>query len=194
MTTPSQTKGVADIGIAFEAFCANLRKTRSGDIDAIGVYGNGFEGWLKFEFLFYLANTYGLKPREGVGVEPHVALTTGGVKQCDLWAVDATGLRYHYVELKAYFNNGSKSKMSSGARNDLFYMATIDAADRETSAATGSAIRVGVGFDRQKWDQPDPAVQALQVSQGIPINTRTGSLSASVHWSVWTRSYAQPRD
>jgi len=194
MTTKREVKGIADIGVAFEQFCKQLAEDRHADIDGINIYRSGFEGWLKFEFLFHLANTYNLAPCKEVGVERSLPLRWPGKhKRCDIWVVDAGGLRYHYIELKAFFNNSNESKMRGQARSDLWHMVNIDANDQKTSVATGSVIVVGVGFAQQNWSKTDPAVQALEVEgpQHISISKRSGSLNAVIHWNVWTRSYTR---
>jgi hypothetical protein len=108
-----KTLGINDINVAFAKFASELETTRGEALKRIAVCGNGFEGWLKFEFFMWLCNS-GLAPHEHVGLEYKVALnavsTLGPSKQCDLWVLADTADRYHYVEIKAPFANKTRPR------------------------------------------------------------------------------------
>lgn len=104
--------GVKDIAAEFEAFTHALSTERNELIDYITSLHNGFEGWLKLEFYFWLVKNRKLRAartdqEHDVGMEYKVALDQRygemdrQTKQCDLWVRDQKSDGYHFIELKA---------------------------------------------------------------------------------------------
>lgn len=185
--------GIKDIGSEFGAFVSTLQSDRKDALERIAACGNGFEGWLKFEFFMWLCNR-GLVPHEHVGLECKVALkpdgsTLGPRKQCDLWVSSNVAGRYHYVELKAPFANKNSTKMLRYAGWDVWYMSQLDWAKPEVAAATGSAIVVGVGFTDRQWEIGRQLVREAAGLDADARPTAAGKVGEVLLWDAWTRRY-----
>lgn len=186
---------VDQVATAFAEFARWLADNRTLAVATIAIVPNGFEGWLKFEFLMWLREHQHLAI-EGLtgdaGLEYKVSLDpasddTGDVwKQCDLW-VRATRGGFHYVELKAPFANKNSGKMLASAGYDFWYMSRLRATEEE--AASGSAIVVGVGFDDDRWEASRARVRrAAGISSRVkPV--RTGTIGDGIRFDVWTKTY-----
>ncbi|WP_325985891.1 hypothetical protein VP719_14055 [Pseudomonas protegens] len=160
--------GIDSVATEFRAFLKSWEQERPHLPSALSVLGNGFEGWLKFEFYFWLIQHRGLAgPRDGwlgdVGVEYKVALDQRWSdmdihhKQCDLWIRDADKRRFHFIELKAPFANANQGKLFISASDDYWYMTRLKA--KEEKVASGSVIIFGVGFTEDKWTKHLKAVE-----------------------------------
>lgn len=181
---------VVNVSSEFGEFCTWLAKNREGAVETIGRLANGFEGWLKVEFLMWLTSK-GFVLDEDVGIEykvkldPTVDVGEDQWKQCDLW-IRADRDRYHYIELKAPFANRNSGKMMRAAGYDLWYMSRLRA--REERVATGNAIVVGVGFSDENWDR---ARARVRESAGIEstVHPTAGQLLKVIRYDVWTKEY-----
>ncbi|MEB0041487.1 MULTISPECIES: hypothetical protein [unclassified Pseudomonas] len=154
--------GIDNVATAFRDFLQSWEKEHICLPSSIGALANGFEGWLKFEFYFWLVRARGLSgPHDGwmgdVGVEYKVALDQRWAemdivtKQCDLWVRDQDEKRFHFIELKAPFANSNQGKMFESAAKDYWYMTRLKALAEK--AATGSVIIFGVNFlDVAGWE------------------------------------------
>lgn len=182
-------QGLESVGDAFSRFAAELQCKREPVIARIAQLTNGFEGWLKIEFLLWLVEQ-GLELNKGVGVEHRAKIDAQHAemgrqeKLCDLWLASTSLDRYHYVELKAPFANRNQGKVLRSAGHDLWYVSRLEATYEK--AATGNAIVVGVGFDEPAWRQAEAQV-TVAAACGAPGHS--GELCPSVWWSVWTHRY-----
>jgi hypothetical protein len=184
--------GVASVAEAFEEFARWLNKEHSEKALQLTEIANGFEGWLKIEFLLWLARREGCGCRLG-GPDPDVGveykLAAGGEaerKQCDLWVRSSRADRFHYVEFKAPFANKNAPKMLRWAGTDLWYMANIHAAAEQ--AASGSTIIVGVGFNAAQWEVGRECVRTIAKRPGLEP-AAAGTIAKAIRWDVWTVTY-----
>ncbi|MGE8501563.1 MAG: hypothetical protein ACN6P1_04935 [Pseudomonas sp.] len=194
--------GITHVADTFQAFLNDLQDRRTPALNQLSRLRNGFEGWFKIELYLWLAERYGLQPQTDVGVEYKVWLDQRRgqmdreTKQCDLWAHDAESNGYHYIELKVPFANNNRGKMLLSASDDFWYMSRLLAADQ--SAASGSVILIGVGFDEQTWKQAideavtyagnDPACVQLKVGAVLLEDT------SPLQWAVMTKLYLPRRN
>jgi hypothetical protein len=181
----SPVKSIAD---AFKEFATSLERDRADVVKAIGLFKNGFEGWLKLEFLMWLSKTNDLEIGTDVGIEYRVKLDPAGYevwKQCDLW-VRASEATYHYVELKAPFANGNSGKMLMSAGYDFWYMSRLRHTEEQVN--TGNAIVVGVRFDDDAWERARSTVRAAAGLSNLeePVPGRIGT---NIRYDVWTKTY-----
>ncbi|MFI5297582.1 MAG: hypothetical protein ACHREM_05740 [Polyangiales bacterium] len=161
---------------------------------------NGFEGWLKLEFLMWLSDRRSVAvggPGADVGLEYKARLdgrsdSDGDEwKQCDMWIRAPDGL-FHYIEFKTPFANGNAGKMLRGAGADYWYMRRLRAGYEQ--AATGSAIVLGVGFDEKRWTTAREHVRgAAGIEPNSPPN-RTGLLGKAIRYDVWTYEYRNRKE
>lgn len=193
--------GVADVGIEFEKFLQSWTAERGNLPASVEVLGNGFEGWLKFEFYFWLIREHGLRATcageyGDIGVEYGVALDQRRAsmdireKRCDLWVSDLEG-RYHFIEIKVPFANRNQGKMFNSASDDYWYMSRLRSQAEQVS--TGSVIIVGVNFADERWDKHLERVAgaADAYRQTSHCGGRVPG-SQSLHWAVLTTHYPQP--
>ncbi|HWT70108.1 MAG TPA: hypothetical protein VN214_13420 [Pseudomonas sp.] len=154
--------GISNVATAFRDFMQSWEEERDYLPSSIGALANGFEGWLKFEFYFWLIRARDLRgPHDGwmgdVGVEYKVALDQRWAdmdipkKQCDMWVRDHDEQRFHFIELKAPFANNNQGKMFESAAKDYWYMTRLKA--QAEKVATGSVIILGVNFDEARWER-----------------------------------------
>lgn len=190
----TKTLGIKSMGGAFAEFASELERNRKDALERIVACGNGFEGWLKFEFFMWLCNG-GLEPHEHVGLECKVALrpdgraTLGPRKQCDLWVLSDLPNRYHYLELKAPFANRNSTKMLRYAGWDVWYMSQLEWAKPEVAATTGSAIVVGVGFSDALWQDGRRLVREAAGLETDALPASSGRIGPSILWDAWTCTY-----
>ncbi|MGV8919793.1 MAG: hypothetical protein ACOH2R_18650 [Pseudomonas sp.] len=153
--------GINNVATAFRDFMQSWEEERDYLPSSISALANAFEGWLKFEFYFWLTRFRSLRgPHDGwmgdVGVESKVALDQRWAqmdivtKQCDLWVRDHDEKRFHFIELKAPFANANQGKMFQSAAKDYWYMTRLKA--KAEKVATGSVIIFGVNFEKVRWE------------------------------------------
>lgn len=199
--------GIVDVGEEFRAFCTWLGGERAGTVEALGKLANGFEGWLKIEWLMWLHTQRGLRlgpdpvdPYAEVGAEYPAKLDQrhGGMdketKRVDLWIKDAgSPPRYHYVEIKAPFENQNADKLLDGAGDDLWYVTRLR--KKYEQCASGSLVVLGVGFDDENWERALIRMLARAANKrtnadGMPLPngnmTAHGMLGDRIRWCVWT--------
>lgn len=192
--------GIKDVAIEFEAFTRSLSDERQGLIESISSLNNGFEGWLKLEFYFWLIKNRGLRAlrtdeEHDIGMEYKVALDQRHTamdrqtKQCDLWIRDHDGSGYHFVELKAPFANANQGKLMQSAADDLWYMSRLKAGSEKV--VSGSSILLGVGFDTESWSQH---IDYLSTYSGKPVgnlSVQSGALDEQGHirWAALITRY-----
>lgn len=172
---------------------------RSGAVDRIADLENGFEGWIKLEFLFWLrSHRTPALPAGSAGLEYKLALDQRhremdrATKRCDVWVRSTSPNLFHYVELKAPFFNGNAGKVLDSAAADFWYMARIRATYEQ--AASGNAIVLGVRFSDDGWRQ---GVERLRRVTGLPDEMAlagSGVLGGSIRWCVLTRTYSSARE
>jgi len=190
--------GISYVAHTFLAFLTDLKSRRAPSLSELSRLRNGFEGWLKIELYLWLIERYGLRAGDDVGVEYKVWLDQRrgqmdrATKQCDLWVRDAEAPGYyHYIELKVPFANYNQGKLFLSASDDFWYMSRLLAGDQ--SAATGSAILLGAGFDEHAWRRAiDEAVayagnDPAQVQ--LEVNTLTLDAAPPLQWAVMTKLY-----
>lgn len=191
--------GIQDVAAAFGEFMQSWQQERNYLPSAVSALGNGFEGWLKFEFYFWLIRARGLRgPHDGwlgdVGVEYKVALDQRwaqmdiATKQCDLWVRDHDEKRFHFIELKAPFANNNQGKLFESAAKDYWYMTRLKA--QAEKVATGSVIILGVNFDEARWEAH---LQGVEEYAGyVEHSSKAAGVVPGVQglrWAVLTMQY-----
>lgn len=193
--------GIHNVATAFREFMQSWEHERNYLPSSVSALANGFEGWLKFEFYFWLIRARGLRgPHEGwqgdVGVEYKVALDQRWAqmdivtKQCDLWIRDHDEQRFHYIELKAPFANANQGKMFESAARDYWYMTRLKA--QAEKVATGSVIIFGVNFDQARWERHLGRVE--EYAGYVEHSSKAFGTVPGVQglkWAVLTMHYAQ---
>ncbi len=193
--------GIESVAAEFRSFMESWENERQHLPSAISVLGNGFEGWLKFEFYFWLIHRRGLRgPHDGwlgdVGVEYKVALDQRHyamdfhTKQCDLWVRDIDEEHFHFIELKAPFANANQGKLFESAASDYWYMTRLKA--REEKVASGSVIILGVGFELPRWEHHLKMVE--EYAGSIERSSRDlGEVSGieGLRWAVLSMHYRE---
>jgi hypothetical protein len=191
--------GIESVAEEFGKFVRHLRETRPKDVEHIAKLSNGFEGWLKLEFFFWLGTSRGLEPstfekgEREIGLEYKVRLDKRGTdrdeKQCDLWVSSEPRKGFHYVELKALFANANQNKVLGSAADDFWYMSKIPTWYEPVS---GNAIVVGVGFaEDAAWKQ---AIKYVTEKAGLSHDMEPPSGGpvdgeGRVRYSVLTKRY-----
>lgn len=187
--------GITNVADEFEAFSHSLRE-REGVLTSLAALNNGFEGWLKLEFFFWLIRHHRLDATaEDVGMEYKVALDRRfasmdrPTKQCDLWFRAADESRFHYIELKAPFANANQGKMLQSASDDYWYMSRLRGSTEQV--ASGSAILLGIGFSEENWTNHALAVQDYAGMPDDRTSARIDCLDDAemVRWAVLTTDY-----
>ena len=188
--------GISDVATEFEAFADWLTETRPYMLRTIATLQNGFEGWLKLELYSWLTNVRStpLVPEQDVGLEYKLTLDRRHrvtTKQCDIWIRDVSEKGYHYVELKAPFDNGNRAKILTSAAHDFWYMSRIRASYEQ--AVSGNAIVLGVRFTDESWSI---GIEDVLAEAGLPEGAtpvRNGSLdtAGSIRWSILTKRYRE---
>ncbi|SDB33646.1 hypothetical protein SAMN03159382_02835 [Pseudomonas sp. NFACC23-1] len=190
--------GIQNVASAFCEFMQSWEEDRKYLPSSISALANGFEGWLKFEFYFWLIQARGLRGRDrelaDVGVEYKVALDQRwslmdiAAKQCDLWIRDQDEKRFHFIELKAPFANANQGKMFESAAKDYWYMTRLKA--QAEKVATGSVIIFGVNFEEARWKKH---LQYVEDYAGYIDHTSKASGTvpgvAGLRWAVLTMHY-----
>ena len=194
--------GISHVASTFQAFLSDLQARRAQTLSELSRLRNGFEGWLKIELYLWLVERHGLLGGDDVGVEYKVWLDQRrgqmdrATKQCDLWVRDAAAHGYfHYIELKVPFANYNQGKLFLSASDDFWYMSRLLAADQ--SAATGSAILLGAGFDELAWRRA--IAEAVDYAGNDPsqvqleVGTLTLDAAPPLQWAVMTKVYPTRR-
>lgn len=193
--------GIDNVATAFRDFLQSWQQERDYLPSSISALANGFEGWLKFEFYFWLIRVRGLRgPHDGwqgdVGVEYKVALDQRWAemdivtKQCDLWVRDHDEKRFHFIELKAPFANANQGKMFESAAKDYWYMTRLKA--QAEKVATGSVIIFGVNFDQSRWKQHLQRVE--EYAGNVEYSSKASGEVPGVdglRWAALTMHYPQ---
>lgn len=193
--------GIDNVATAFREFIESWGAERDYLPSSISALANGFEGWLKFEFYFWLIRSRGLQgPDDGwmgdVGVEYKVELDQCWAdmdipkKQCDLWIRDQDEKRFHFAELKAPFANANQGKMFDSAAKDYWYMTRLKA--QAEKVATGSVIIFGVNFESSRWEQHLEQVEEYAgfVEHSSKASGEVAGVSG-LRWAVLTMHYPQ---
>jgi len=196
-------RGVDSVVAEFRRFASWLNTTRPEELRRIASLANGFEGWIKLEFFFWLTSYR--KPRlsadvgapggADVGLEYKVSLNpsfngTPKVKQCDIWVRSKIQPSlFHYIELKAPFLNKNTGKLLDSSARDFLCMSQIRHSYEQ--ALSGSAIILGVGFDDVNWQKGLSRVRAYP---GVPeelVLADEGPLDndGRIRWCVLTKTY-----
>ena len=192
--------GIPDVASAFHDFMQSWEEDRKYLPSSISALANGFEGWLKFEFYFWLIHARGLRgpDRElaDVGVEYKVKLDQRWSlmdivsKQCDLWIRDQDEKRFHFIELKTPFANANQGKMFESAAKDYWYMTRLKA--QAEKVATGSVIIFGVNFDQARWEKH---LEYVKEYAGYVEHSSKASGTVpgveGLRWAVLTMNYSQ---
>ncbi|WP_434623951.1 hypothetical protein J3P84_14815 [Pseudomonas sp. Z1-29] len=190
--------GIPDVAAAFGSFMRSWEADRKHLPCAVSALANGFEGWLKFEFYFWLIHSCGLRGPDSeladVGVEYKVALDQHWPqmdivsKQCDLWIRDSDGQRFHFIELKTPFANGNQGKLFNSAAMDYWYMTRLKV--QAERVATGSVIILGVNFDKARWEAHLRGVEEYAGYVGHSSRT-SGTIPGidALRWAVLTMRY-----
>lgn len=196
--------GIDNVATAFRDFIESWEEERDYLPSSISVLANGFEGWLKFEFYFWLIRARGLRgPHDGwlgdVGVEYKVALDQRWaemdilIKQCDLWIRDRDEKRFHFIELKTPFANANQGKMFESAAKDYWYMTRLKI--QAEKVATGSVIIFGVNFDHARWEH---YLQRVEEYAGWVKHSSKASGEVpgveGLRWAVLTMHYPEVGD
>ncbi len=194
--------GITSVAQEFADFAAWLGEKSPEKIQRIGMLNNGFEGWLKLEFFFWLTShrqemlrSAGSDDDTDVGLEYNLRLDqrhaemARETKRCDLWIRDSSGANFHYVELKAPFANLNEGKVLASLGKDFWYMARIRKASEQ--AATGNAIVFGVGFDEKRWRD---GTNRIRHYADLPVDTVVSGEGVLGHegvvrWCVLTKTY-----
>jgi hypothetical protein len=194
--------GITSVAQEFADFSAWLGEKTPEKIQRIGTLNNGFEGWLKLEFFFWLTSQRQEMLRSaGSGEDGDVGLDNNlhldqhppevdrETKRCDLWIRDSSGTSFHYVELKAPFANLNEGKLLASLGKDFWHMARIQKVSER--AASGNAIILGVGFDEERWRDGTNRVRHYA---DLPVDTvlsGEGVLgrAGAVRWCVLTKTY-----
>ena len=192
--------GVKDIAAEFEAFTLALSAERSELIDYITSLHNGFEGWLKLEFYFWLIKNRKLRAslsdkEHDIGMEYKISLVQryGAMdrqtKQCDLWVRDHKTNGYHFIELKAPFANTNRNKVLQSAADDFWYMSRLT--EKFESVVTGSTIALGIRFGAEEWAAHIDKVKAYSKVPSKVLTVQLGSLGnhTQAQWAVLTTRY-----
>jgi hypothetical protein len=194
--------GITSVAQEFADFAAWLGEKSPEKIQRIGTLNNGFEGWLKLEFFFWLTShrqemlrSAGSDDDADVGLEynlrrdqRHPALDRES-NRSDLWIRDSQGSRFHYVELKAPFANLNEVKVLTSVGNGFWHMARIRKASER--AASGNAVVLGVSFDEERWRD---CINRVRHYADLPVDTvlsGEGVLGRDglVRWCVLTKVY-----
>lgn len=194
--------GIKDVAVEFATFVDSLNADRAELIDSIAALNNGFEGWLKLEFYFWLIKTRKLRAAiddraddRDVGMEYKVALDQRHAamdretKQCDLWVRNHDENGFHFIELKAPFFNSNYGKMIRSAADDLWYMSRLTGAYEQV--VTGSTIAVGIRFTAEQWAEQVESVRAYSEKSSKPVSVTIGSFGKhqTAHWAALTVQY-----
>jgi len=186
-------KSVAD---TFQEFSDWLCKERPSQVQLVGRLANGFEGWLKVEFLGWLVNQRGMTPGVDAGLEYKASLDqrASDVDRdetcCDLWVCGPTESDVHYVELKTPFCNPNAGKLFRSAGIDLLNVSRLHRVYER--ASTGSVIVFGVGFDDETWAKGRELLRDAAKLDAYFQFSSTGKLSPHIRWDVWTHTYREP--
>jgi len=195
--------GVDNIADEFRMFAGWLTTDRPRELERIEQLANGFEGWIKLEFFFWLTSYRSplLNARAAAGIDADVGLEytlrldkrfrdIAPTKQCDLWVRSSAGPSlFHYVELKAPFLNQNTGKVLDSAANDFWHMSRIRRSYEQ--AASGNAVVLGVGFDTANWERGLDRVRAQACLPEDAQMAGEGVLGRAglIRWCVLSKTY-----
>lgn len=192
--------GITNVAIEFESFTHTLSTERQELIDSIASLNNGFEGWLKLEFYFWLIKNRNLRAscsddEHDIGMEYKVSLDQRygtmdrQTKQCDLWIRDHAQDGYHFIELKAPFANNNQGKVMQSAADDFWYMSRLKA--RDEKVVSGSSIILGIDFSQEKWNQHIDKLFSYSRIPAEKISTSSGTVEKNgrIRWAALTTWY-----
>ena len=186
--------GIVNVADTFGEFILDLRLKRPEVLVHMSSLCNGFEGWLKFEFYFWLLTHKNLKPEnEDIGLEYKLEIKDSyyKTKQCDLWVRDSQdNNKFHYIELKLVFSNGNTTKMFQQATDDAWYMAKIRTTEPQ-APKTGNCIVLSINLTEDSWNRGLANIQNrynlpdMQQVREQPIDT-----NGIIRWAVFTQIYS----
>jgi hypothetical protein len=190
--------GITSVAQEFADFAAWLGAESPEKVQRIGTLSNGFEGWLKFEFFFWLTSyrhellrSNGSDDDGDVGLDydlrlghRHPDMDRG---KCDLWIRDSLGSHLHLVELRAPFAT-LNDKLLTSVTNDFWHTARIRKASGRV--ASGNAVVLGVGADEEGWRD---CIHRVRHYADLPVDTvlsGEGVLGREgvVRWCVLTKT------
>lgn len=188
--------GIDDVCRTFSRFVLDLDK--AGRLSQLEKLANGYEGWVKIEFLLWLAfKGFIISGAEAdAGAEyklsPDRRKVSAAIrKQCDLWvrakAARASAAGYHYIEIKAPFVDANTKKVFASAATDLRRL--LQMRKRYEQAVTASVIVLGVRFQRQVWDEAIAAMKEKARLNQIRLLERSRR-RGPLFWTVFTHEFA----
>lgn len=182
-------RGVSSVVDEFSEFVQDA--SRGVTLGRVASLANGFEGWLKIEFLLWFLGR-GFTLNEDVGVEYKFktqADTGTGIfqKQCDLWVRSSDLSRFHYVEFKAPFANHNRVKMINSAAYDFRCLARMEHGYEE--AASGAVIVVGNGFGDTDWGMLLDTFVTGALIDKMKVSRHDSGPSSRLRWVGWTHTY-----
>lgn len=160
------------------SFVEHLQRDEAHRLGQIADFWHGFEGWLKMEMASMLCREpwnyepWALVKKKwvpgDVGVEHRARLRGkvgderfGDEKLIDVWASPKKGAKeWHFVELKAVFNNTNRTKVAQSWRTDFDTLLLVDPKEGPKSVAS---LLFGVGFSADEFK-----TLADTFSKGLP--------------------------
>lgn len=168
--------------------------SRSDHFRLISNARNSFEGWIKWELVAFIAQTFpfarngGSVHRERVGVETRVNLsfdTHGGGKRqklVDVWLVEnEAGDDYHYLELKVIFDNHNLEKQAFSAGADLLYLASMTP---DLRAVSVGSLAILIGEDGTTPHLAETTSSIMRCGM-TPLTVETSTI-----WELGRRSWS----
>lgn len=155
------SENILKIDAWIDGFVKHLQTDDPNRLGRIAEFWHGFEGWLKMEMASMLCgDPWNYEPWDlvrkkwvpgDVGVEHRARLRGkvggekfGDEKLIDVWASPKKGAKkWHFVELKAVFNNTNRIKVAQSWRTDFDTLLLVDPKEGPKSVAS---ILFGVGF------------------------------------------------
>lgn len=197
--------GIESVAHEFRRFTEWLDKARPETLHHLERLSNGFEGWIKIEFLLWLtayrttplALSLHVEDGEGdVGAEYNLVLDKRyrgmdkqrPTKRCDLWIRDAHTPSFHYIELKAPFANTNRGKVIDSAADDFWCMSRLRRSYE--NAVSGNAIVLGVRFTEDEWRKSlDQLLTRAECNYMEPADEDVMGPQNHIRWCVFTHRY-----
>lgn len=190
MSEHSYMIGVKSVAAEVLSFFNWLLRERAPAMAQVEQLANGFEGWLKIEFLLWLTTTRTPSLRKNdAGVEYKFSLDTRDArKQCDIWVRSGRRELYHYVELKVPLCNANRNKVLDSAALDYVLLTQMRTVYEQGVSA--NEIIVGARFDDHSWNC---ALERVRLAAGIAPDTCIevgGPVEPRglIRWHVFTRN------
>lgn len=185
--------GIKSVADTFEEFIVDLRRNRPEVLMHITSLCNSFEGWLKFEFYFWLLTHKNLNPDdEDIGLEYKLEIKDSyyKTKQCDLWVRDSQDSnKFHYIELKLIFNNGNTTKMLKLASDDAWYMAKIQITEPQ-APKTGNCVVLSINLTEDDWNKGLISIQEYYKLPNMElVKKQSIDTNEKIRWAVFTKIY-----